>query len=701
MIAVFVISLLSFMLPVSESGQYAENAFFWTAPGDTIPQEPDEPEAPEEPADPPDRDGVPADVDREEPMDPEGIPDEADVREDRRERDRHVYYEPVQPLEMEAPGAFVRVSNDSLSRWEMWSDQGEWLSRQHGVISYQLGGLGRNDGFLIRGHESRHQRVYRDGIPLNERVFGSANRKRLSHYSRLATVNEFNAPTYHRTETSTRRYHVSQPLTLINYEQTAYEYRSTEGYLTQNITPSTNISIAYWGKNESEGYRNSTMGGRNAEVILYHFINDSWLVEGGFIYSGLQMGEPHGYDIVDMFTFPFDRFEVFPNETTAESSMRNSLFKATAYRRGDPGEKATSRISLYHDRYRRFHYDSADSSYIRNHTTGLTARHIEHAGPFELQGDVRSEWTVIDRDRFQTMDIDSWIFSEGMVMAGLPLPRQSRLHTWGRAGWRTDGHTDYEIGSQVTIRLSGNLSARASYSRGEHMPQAGHLYWNRDPVRGDEDIGNEVVERAVAGLHQGNGRWDAGVELHASRFERPILVDQDSVFTQAGSYASAGATTWISFNGDRIEFSLSGTYQNYISDDDRLVNQLLDRSGHRIWGRASFYYKNYVLDSASYIKGGFYLQASPNIYRSAQYYPSMDYWDPNSWHPAAEATEAQALPEFARLDLDLTARVRSVIFLFRLENALDNWLLPGYFETAYHPMPSTRFRFGIRWVLRN
>jgi hypothetical protein len=36
-----------------------------------------------------------------------------------------------------------------------------------------------------------------------------------------------------------------------------------------------------------------------------------------------------------------------------------------------------------------------------------------------------------------------------------------------------------------------------------------------------------------------------------------------------------------------------------------------------------------------------------------------------------------------------------------VENALDNWLLPGYFETAWQPMPPNRLRFGIRWVLRN
>ncbi|MGM0739813.1 MAG: hypothetical protein ACQETM_11715, partial [Bacteroidota bacterium] len=68
-------------------------------------------------------------------------------------------YEPVEPFNMRFPVASEMVTSDSLSRWELWSDQGEWVTRQAGVISFQQGGLGRNDGFIISGYNSRHQQV--------------------------------------------------------------------------------------------------------------------------------------------------------------------------------------------------------------------------------------------------------------------------------------------------------------------------------------------------------------------------------------------------------------------------------------------------------------------------------------------------------------------------------------------------------------
>ena len=632
---------------------------------------------------------------RDRPMTPEELRDQRGPPPDEPE-----VMEPVEPLTMAHPSAYHMVSNDSLNRWELWSDYGESLTRRPGVISFQLGGLGRNDGFLLRAHENRHQRVLRDGIPLNERIFGSANRKRLPHYSRMASVHEFSGHIRHQSEITTQRYHVTRPLTLINYDQSEFEYRSTEGYLARNITPSTNLSIGYWGKNESEGYRNSGMGGRNAEITAYHFLTDSWMFEGGLHYSGLQFGEPDGYLIGDMNTFHFNHFQATPVESQAESSLRNTMIRLTAYHRPDPETDANTRISVYHDRYRRLHYQTPDSSIVRTLTTGVAGRHIQYYGPFELQGDLHSEWSVIDRDRYRTMDVDSWIYSEGKGMVTLPLPNRSQLHTWFKAGWRSDGFTDYEMGSKVNWRIFSRLTAYASYARGEQMPLPGQLYWQRAPVYGQSEFRNEILQRAEAGVTFQSRGWELGGEVHGSVYEQPVLVGQDSTFIQAGSYNSAGTAGWMFYDGDRFELAVSGTFQQYFSDALHPENQLLDLSGQRVWTRASFHYKNYVFDSAAFIKAGFYALASPNPYRSAQYYPAMDYWDPNSWFPG-EGAEAQAIPDFVRLDLDLTARVRSAIFLFRIENALDNWLFPGYFETAYHPMPSMRLRFGVRWVLRN
>ncbi|MDG5766116.1 TonB-dependent receptor [Balneolales bacterium ANBcel1] len=640
---------------------------------------------------------IPGDID----SDPDRISDvPADTIPDPTEP---VELEPVELLEVRTPSQFREETTDSLLRWQLWSDLGEWVSRRPGVISSQLDGQGRNDGFLFRAHENRHQLLYSDGVRVNERIFGSANHKRLPHYGRIASVHTFSAPIRHRTDVTTVRYHVARPLTLINYEQTAFNYRSTEGYLTRNIRPGTNLSIAYWGKNEDEGYRNNFMGGRNASVTAYHYLTESWILEGGYRFSGLQFGEPHGYDIADMAGFAFNRFNVFPIESQARSSMRNSVYRLTAYHREQPDLPATTRLTVYHDRYRRLHYGSVDSSSVRTFTTGFSGRHIRDVGPLELQAELESEWSAIDRDRHQTMDKDSWAYNRAKGVVRLPLPNRSALHSWLQTAWRTDGFTDYELGTRAEWRLARGLMVYASYARGEQMPQPGQLYWRGGPMRGNPDLRNEIIQRAETGAQINSRSWQLGAEAFASRIDNPVLAGLDSTFTQAGSYTSAGAAGWISYDGTRFEFSLSGTFHQYLSDDSRTENRLLDQSGQRAWTRFSFYYKNYIYNSAAFMKTGFYLQVSPIAYRSARYYPEIDYWDPNSLHPnpGAGRIESQAIPEFARLDLELTARVRSAIFLLRMENALDNWLQQGYFETAYQPMPARRLRFGVRWVLRN
>ncbi len=660
-------------------------------PEDPPDDPPEEEEADEEPIIDPDQDR----------FDPEAIPQDTLAVEDPGPVDPVRRHDPVTPLVMRDPLSFRLVTTDSLSRWELWSDQGEWVSRQPGVISSQLGGQGRNDGFVIRAHEPRHQRLLRDGIPLNERIFGSANRKRLPHYSRIATVHENTLPIRYQSEFQTIRYHVSRPLTFINYEQTTFDYRSTEGFLARNITPSTNISMAYWGKNEGESYRNRTMGGRNAEVTLYHFLNDSWMVEGGFSYNGIQLGEPENYRPYDMFNFLFNRFEAVPDEPQGRSSVRNSLFRVTAYHRTDQDRPASTRISLYHDRYRRFHYDSIDSSSVRTLTTGAAGRKHLALGPIAFQGDLYSEWSVIDQDRFNTMDITSWVYTEARGTLSLPLPNRSRLYGWLQSGWRTDGHADAEIGTGIDWRLIRGLSVYGSYAFGEQMPRPGHLYRINATITGNSGLGNETIHRGVAGIRLDTRRWTAGAELHASHHRNPILIGIDSVFVQPDPHLAAGATAWLGYDGNRLEFSISNTFLQYFSDSTVPESQLLDRSGQRIWTRASVYYKNYIYNQAAFLKAGFYVQASPTLYRSQQYNPAMDYWDSNSWHPSPDVIEGQPLPEFVRMDFDVTARVRNAIFLFRVENALDNWLIPGYFETAWQPMPPNRLRFGIRWVLRN
>jgi len=71
----------------------------------------------------------------------------------------------------------------------------------------------------------------------------------------------------------------------------------------------------------------------------------------------------------------------------------------------------------------------------------------------------------------------------------------------------------------------------------------------------------------------------------------------------------------------------------------------------------------------------------------------LNYWQSMS--------QDQQLPIFNRLDVDISARVRSIMFILRWENVLDDVSQLGYFETAQYPMSQRRFIFSVRALFRN
>ncbi|MEX2404787.1 MAG: putative porin, partial [Balneolales bacterium] len=171
------------------------------------------------------------------------------------------------------------------------------------------------------------------------------------------------------------------------------------------------------------------------------------------------------------------------------------------------------------------------------------------------------------------------------------------------------------------------------------------------------------------------------------------LMAFDSTFTQSRGYSSEGAEMFASVDASRFEGEVSVTYQQFSSDSPLAADQQLAQSGSRAWARASAFYKNYIFDSAAFVKAGGRFLFSPNPYRSGTYIPQLDYWESNSVD--------QGIPQFHRFDLEVSARVRSVMVHMRLENVLNQVTQLGYFETANNPMPGRVFRVGVKWVFRN
>lgn len=606
----------------------------------------------------------------------------------------------LNPVDFSDIPSFEVATGDSLLRWQLWSNPAEWRHYQRGNITYRLGGFGRNDGMILQGHEDRHQNVYYEGILFNDRVSGSINTNRMAHH-RFATVFERSYSISHETEFRNRRFYITKPLTLINYDQGQFNQRSTEGYFTRNIGQKTNIELSYWGKNADGDYLNSEFSGRKASGRAFHHINENLIAEAGVLYNGLQLDEPGGYQIPDMNHFGFLRFNASPVEPQARSSTSNSLIYSSLRYRPDEESEINTQVSAYQNNYRRFYYGNADSTHYSVSTGGLLARRWIETGPLALRLSINADYSGIDEDTNRSLTKTSWMSYTGRAEGDLDLLDEFNLSGWSIFSNRSDGFRDYELGAKIHAYLPFGFSAHGSYALGEKMPAIQQLYWDSSLHTGNPDLTNESVTRMEAGVSFEPFRtMRLGARLYQKDITDPIIMGidtgsmvLDSTFTQTRGYSSEGAELYAFMDAARFEGGISMTYQNFSSDSPLAADQQLAQSGSRVWTRASAFYKDYVFDSAAFVKAGGYFLFSPNPYRSGTYFPNMDYWESNSFD--------QAIPPFHRLDLEVSARVRTVMVHLRLENVLNQFTQLGYFETANNPMPGRVFRFGIKWMLRN
>ncbi|MEX0927920.1 MAG: putative porin [Balneolales bacterium] len=600
--------------------------------------------------------------------------------------------EPVSPFGLPEIPSYTVSKTDSLLRWEIWSNPAEWRHYETGNITYRLGGLGRNDATLLRGHEERHQKIYHEGILFNDRVSGSMNSNRMPHH-RFSRVYERGSSIRHETHYQNRRFYITEPLTMISYDQGQNNLRSTEGFFTRNVGRKTNIELTYWGKNDDGLYPNKNFSGRIASGRAFHHISDRLIAEAGILYNGLQLDEPDGYVIPDMNAFSFLQYNVSPVESQARSSTRNSMMFSSLWYRPDGEAEVNTQISAFRNQYRRFYYGSADSTFYQVASSGLQASRWVETGPLSLQLSLTAEQSGVDKDTNRSLARTSWMSYGGRSEGELRIVDETKLSAWANTARRNDGFQDYELGARVDAGSLFGLSGHASFALGEQMPSIQQLYWD-SAFQGNPDLGNESLVRMEAGFYI--APWpvlQVGARAYRKEVSHPLAMGMDSIMTQTRGYNSDGAEVFARLDASRLESDVSLTYQDFSSLSTAELDRHLAGSGSRVWARASAFYKNYIFDRAAFVKVGGGFLFSPSPYRSATYYPQMDYWDSNSF--------AGAIPAFHRFDLELSARVRTVIVSMRMENVLNQVTQPGYFETANNPMPGRNFRFGIKWILRN
>ncbi|MFN2374304.1 MAG: putative porin [Cyclonatronaceae bacterium] len=590
------------------------------------------------------------------------------------------------------PG-YNSVLTDSTLRWLQLLNLAEWYNRRPGVVTNRLGGLGRPDAAVLNGHSPAMQRVYFEGIPMADPVSGlvNINRIQMHHIDLMQEQTAFGtAETHYRL----RRYYLVRPVTRINYEQGPDGLISTDGLVSLNVNHRTNLEMSLWNMADGGFYPRDSYKGIQANVGVHHQYSGRLAFRAGLYYNSHQLAEPGGYQMASMVTFPFDRFLSAPVLASARSSVRQTLLRTDFYYRAAEEKPVELEAGVWHQRFRRFFFSSTDTTFYRTLQFGTHASWFKTAGPAEVRVSVRAAYNSMDPDRRRSLQISRWAEGEGRVDAGIRPGNMVRIAGTGNLAYRSDGFSDFGLGGGLSVNPAGRFRVDMNVSAGSRMPTLQQLYWRDSPYRASRNLYPVQTERADAGVSWTTASQSgAGVRGYASRIRNDILMNTDSTFINSEDYFSLGGEMFAALNSANWEINLSSTILLYHSDETGPQNSLLETSGTRFRNRMSVYRKGYLFDYATYIKIGLHGVLSPSGYRAADYNPALDWWD--------MASNTELLPSYYQVDLDMSARIRSVILLMRYENLFDQAGQRGYFETPYYPMPGRRFRLGIRWVLRN
>jgi hypothetical protein len=599
----------------------------------------------------------------------------------------------VNPWEFHAPLGAERTATDSTLRWQYWSDWTYKLNREPGVISFRLGTGIRSNAIQRNAHEPRHQQLYWEDISLNDPVSGVVNWE-LIPQNKIADFYTDDLGTVHESRFYHHQYYINKPLSRLIYSESKFNYRNLEFEVSHNLSQRTNVEVSYWDRRSGGEYSNSEITGRQIYLKASHHLDQNKYLKLNYITNNYDIGQPFGYNMEDMLAFNFDRYNASAVQSSATTEQKNNILTLNYYQRNPDSTKTEDnfRTGLFHRSDERLLTYPGDSTGYSLRSVGVNARKWWQWGGLHLETGGKAAYSFNKTPENRSFPADNWASAkaDGSVLLDfIPL-----IDLMGDAELqvRSDGFESYRINAESEISVGG-LTFTAGASTGTLMPTPQQLYWDSDQFRGYTDLKNEKIQDVRGALsYHFNSETKLGIRGQHKEITDGIMM-ADSLFTNVDNYASQSATAFFEWNLTHFEFEGSAVYQ-------RFSDSFLSPSGsipmslrERVWLKGSAYWKGYLFDRATYVKAGVSGMAAPFRYQADRYNPELNYWQ--------SVSNDQPLPMFNRLDVDISARVRSIMFILRWENVLDDVSQLGYFETAQYPMSQRRFIFSVRALFRN
>ncbi len=588
------------------------------------------------------------------------------------------------------PG-YTTVETDSTLRWFMALNWSERLNRQPGVITYRLGRLGHPDGIDIYSYENRHQRLQMNEMDLGDAITGQINWNRLPIH-KIRTIDTDDRSYAYQADLKLRQHYLVEPRTYLNFDEGSQDYRNLEFAFSHNLRPATNVELSYWDRRDGTRYPRDRMEGSQIVAKARHHLSDHTKIRAGLINNSLDLHQSFGYQMTGLDNYPFNPFIALAVEGSAatEHSTRDLYLQLLQRSDRDGPARRMAGISYQTDR-RDLRY-SRDTTAYNMRDAALYAWQELQAGPARLR--LRGSLHGLHDRNGLSMNERTFFRGETSASGEIALTNRMTARLSGRLESRNDGFGGYELSASGEIRPWRGMRVTAFGGQGSTMPDLQSLYWNSVEYQGNPDLSNESGAFGGGSLVLGaESTLSFGIRGDIRRIEYGIFLGPDSLFINAGEYRNRSGNIWLKLDSERFEGEISASTQRFESGSPHPVNRLLDDGGDRIWLKGQLFWKDYVFSRAAFVKAGVSGILSPRAYRSQEFVEPLNRWQHGS--------DMRMIPEYHRLDAELSARVRWFMVLLRMENVLDRVNQLGYFETDSYPMPPRRFIFAFRVVFMN
>ncbi|MFD2532513.1 putative porin [Gracilimonas halophila] len=582
------------------------------------------------------------------------------------------------------------ITNDSLMRWQLWPNWGDFQSYRRDAISFRQGTIGRVDAFHVNGYEPYEQQLEMEGLSLNNPITGLPNYNLVPHRKIGEAVESYGGNYY--SNIRIRDFYVVKPISYLNYDEDGEAFRNLEFLVAQNFTEKTNVEVSYWDRRGGGYYPNSEVTGNQITARAYHHLNENYLVRALYLRNQLNKGEPFGYSVGDPSSFPFNEFTSAPVSGRASSEYSRWDLITGIYQRKDTASAESGGLEFSVTKNKHDLYFSADTLSRDIRTLGTRAFKSLQLDRFEIRGEISAK--NHKAEAFSPISLGGWTDLQSEVSGAFKPIKNVAFFGSGIFTYRSDGMNGFDITGGIKSSLFDRLQTSVSISTFSKIPTIQAMYWQSENYVGNEGLNNELGVSAVATLDfELTSNITVGGKGRFKLSGNASFLTQDSSFTNSRQLQHISGSAYARFENHLFEIESSGIFQQFQYSDTDANNLELNGQDQVVWLRNSAFVKGYMFDRATYLKLGVKTLLSPLFYGARTFNTELGYWQGNSTY--------QELPAFFRMDVELSARLRGIMIVMRWENALDGYGQAGYFEAAGFPMPPRRLLVGIRAQFRN